>query len=83
MDILIVLLSIVSLITTLIGLYLLGEKSKHGFSIFTISLGCQFIIFYFEQKWFLVVQMIVLIIFNIRNYYKWGKENDRNNQVER
>lgn len=74
MDILSIGLQVVSLITTLIGLYLLGEKNKHGFSIFTISLACQCILFYAESKWFLVVQMIVLIIFNFRNYFKWGKE---------
>ena len=69
MDILI--LSIISLITTLIGLYLLGEKKALGFLIFTASLTCQMYIFYVEQKWFLVVQMIVLIVFNIVNYRKW------------
>jgi len=65
------LLEIISLITTLIGLYLLGEKVAVGFIIFTISLGCQIYIFYKGKNWFLVVQMIVLITFNIFNYFKW------------
>ena len=70
----ILILSIVSLITTLIGLYLLGEKKASGFVVFTISLFCQMYIFYNENKWFLVVQMIVLIVFNLINYRKWMRE---------
>lgn len=69
MDILI--FSIVSLITTLIGLYLLGEKKASGFLIFTASLACQLYIFYMQGNTFLVVQMVVLIVFNIVNYRKW------------
>ena len=76
MDILI--LSIISLITTLVGLYLLGEKKPSGFLIFTISLACQMYIFYNPNpdncdgpNWFLIIQMIVLITFNIYNYRKW------------
>ena len=72
MDILI--LSIISLITTLIGLYLLGEKRASGFLIFTISLTCQAYIFYLQTNNFLFIQMIILIIFNIWNYCKWTKE---------
>ena len=69
MDILI--FSIVSLITTLIGLYLLGEKKPSGFLIFTASLACQLYIFYMQGNTFLVLQMVVLIVFNIVNYRKW------------
>ena len=69
MDILI--LSILSLITTLIGLYLLGEKKASGFLIFTGSLMCQMYIFYSQSNWFLFFQMVVLIIFNVVNYRKW------------
>ena len=74
----ILILSIVSLITTLIGLYLLGEKKASGFLVFTLSLACQMYIFYNPDpnscdgpNWFLIVQMIVLITFNIINYRKW------------
>jgi hypothetical protein len=70
----ILILSIISLITTLIGLYHLGEKEKVGFLIFNISLICQMFIFSLQNNKFLFVQMIILIIFNIWNYYKWGKE---------
>lgn len=69
----ILILSIISLITTLIGLYLLGEKKSMGFVIFTISLACQLYIFYSQKNWFLVFQMIVLIIFNLVNYRKWER----------
>ena len=58
-------LEIVSLIATIIGLYLLGEKKALGFLIFTLSLGCQLYIFYHGENWFLVVQMIILILFNL------------------
>ena len=68
------LLEIISLITTLIGLYLLGEKRAPGFLIFTVSLACQMYIFYSKQFWFLFFQMIVLIIFNLYNYRKWIRE---------
>ena len=69
MDILII--SIISLITTIIGLYLLGEKNELGFIIFTLSLSCQMYIFWVQSNWFLVFQMIVLVVFNLRNYKKW------------
>jgi len=67
----VLILSIISLITTLIGLYLLGEKKALGFLIFTASLACQMYIFYTQKNWFLVFQMVVLIAFNIVNYRKW------------
>lgn len=70
-----VILSIISLLTTIVGLYLLGEKNKYGFVIFTVSLFCQMIIFINHENWFLVVQMIVLIIFNLFNFNKWRKED--------
>lgn len=68
-----VILSIISLGTTLVGLWFLGEKKSSGFLIFTVSLLCQIIIFYVLKNWFLVCQMIVLIVFNIYNYRKWTK----------
>jgi hypothetical protein len=62
---------ILSFTTTLIGLYLLGEKKALGFLVFTGSLVCQMYIFYEESLWFLFCQMIALIIFNVVNYRKW------------
>ncbi len=75
----ILIVSIISLVTTIIGLYLLGEKRPVGFLIFTISLTCQMYLFYIPQhrdgpNWFLIIQMIVLIIFNLWNYRKWTRE---------
>ncbi len=72
--------SIISLVTTLIGLYLLGEKKALGFVIFTISLSCQAYIFYVPDhrdgpNWFLIFQMVVLIVFNLINYRKWNTED--------
>ena len=72
MDILTI-LSILSLVTTVIGLWLLGEKRANGFLWFTGSLLCQMYIFYTQENWFLVVQMIVLIIFNVFNFIKWTR----------
>lgn len=64
-------LEIISLITTVIGLYLLGEKDAYGFLIFDISLCCQAYIFFKGKNWFLLFQMFVLIVFNTYNYFKW------------
>jgi len=69
----ILVLSIISLITTLIGLWLLGEKKSLGFVVFTGSLACQLYIFAVQKNWFLVFQMLVLIVFNLVNYRKWEK----------
>ena len=82
-----VILSIISLTTTIIVLWFLGEKKPSGFLIFTGSLLCQMVIFYMQKNWFfllcqmvifymqknwfLVAQMLVLIAFNIYNYRKW------------
>ena len=74
MDILNIIISIISLITTVVGLYYLGEKKAAGYIWFTISLTCQLYLFYISQNIFLVIQMLVLIVFNIRNYRKWKLE---------
>lgn len=64
-------LEITSLVTTIIGLYLLGEKSPYGFLVFDISLFCQFFIFARHNNYFLMFQMVVLVLFNTYNYFKW------------
>lgn len=68
-------LEIISLITTIVGLYLLGEKVAFGFILFTASIICQMFIFYLGKNWFLVIQMLVLVFFNMRNYFKWTLES--------
>lgn len=76
MDVLTI-LSIAALITTVIGLWLLGEKDRNGFMIFNVSLLCQLYIFYKQNNWFLFAQMIILIIFNTINFSKWkGDKNE-------
>ena len=64
-------IEIISLITTIIGLYMLGEKIPLGFVMFTVSVLCQLYIFLKGQNWFLSIQMIILAIFNMWNYFKW------------
>lgn len=64
-------LEAVSLVTTIIGLYFIGEKDAIGFLVFDVSLCCQIYIFCKNKNWFLVCQMIVLILFNTYNYIKW------------
>jgi hypothetical protein len=65
-------IEISSLITTIIGLYLLGEKNSFGFILHSVSVACQSYIFYKNKNWFLIVQMAILFVFNIWNYIKWG-----------
>lgn len=69
-----IIISMVSLITTVIGLYYLGIKKAAGYIWFTISLSCQMYLFYISENIFLVIQMIILIILNIKNYRKWKEE---------
>ena len=71
----IIIISAISLITTLIGLYYIGEKNKWGFVHHTISVAIQGYLFFVLQNWFLVIQMIILAAFNVRNYYKWRSED--------
>lgn len=70
----VILISIVSLLTTIIGLYYIGEKDKRGFVYHTISIVCQGYLFLIISNWFLVFQMVILAVFNIRNYLKWRNE---------
>lgn len=69
-----VVLEILSLITTIVGLYLLGKKDKYGFIVFDLSLICQMYIFYTQNNTFLIFQMVVLIVFNTINFVKWRKD---------
>ena len=73
----VILISAVSLITTLIGLYYIGEKNKWGFVYHTVSVTIQGYLFFVLNNWFLVIQMVILSIFNIRNYLLWRKDDVR------
>lgn len=73
-----IIISIISLLTTIVGLWYLGEKKKAGYVWFTVSLCCQAYLFYLVENYFLILQMGVLILFNIKNYLKWKKEETTN-----
>jgi hypothetical protein len=64
-------IGIVSFVTTLIGLYLLGEMNAWCHIIFIVSYVGQIYIFYKTKQWFLIIQMISLTIFAVINYVKW------------
>lgn len=64
-------LGVVSLLLTIIALFLVGEKEAVGWPIFLASYVIQIYVFYKTKQKFLVVQMIVLSFFAIYNYSKW------------
>lgn len=69
-----VVLGIISLISTIIGIYYVSEKKAVGFLLYTISLACQYKIFLDQENWFLVFQMLLLIALNLYTYFKWMRE---------
>jgi nicotinamide riboside transporter PnuC len=73
------LLGMIVLILTIIAMYLLGLKEKFSYVIFTISQAIQIYIFYDKKQGFLILTMIILIVLNIVNYFKWGRSNDSKN----
>jgi len=73
----VILISSISIITTIIGLYYVSEKLKAGFIYYTISLLCQAILFAFQKNWLLVLQMLVLICSNMYVFWKWRKDEKR------
>ena len=75
----ILILSLISFVTTVIGLWYISEKKSIGFVYFTVSLITQAIIFYSINNNLLVVQMLVLIGFNIYNFFKWRKDGNIRN----
>ena len=64
-------IGIVSFASTLIGLYLLGEKNAWCHIVFIGSYSAQIYIFYKTKQWFLIFQMVALTVFGIYNYFKW------------
>lgn len=70
-----ILIQVISLLTTIVGLYLVGEKIKWGFIFYNVSLLCQ--IYLFFGSYIIVVQLILLIIFNVYNFRKWKKGEDK------
>lgn len=66
---------VISLISTIIGMYFVSKKMKSGLVYYTVSLVVQLILFTMESKWFLVVQMLVLIASNGYVYWKWREDD--------
>ena len=66
---------IISLITTIIGMYYVAKKIKTGFIYYSISLIAQLVLFTLLSNWFLVLQMIVLLSSNVYIYWKWRKDD--------
>lgn len=64
-------LEIASFILTIIALYLLSLPNVHTFTVFGISMMVQMIIFYKTKQLFLFMQMVVILLFNIYNYWSW------------
>jgi len=75
MDVLVISLSVVSLLSTIIGLSYLGDKNARGFLFFTLSLFFQGVMFFMQSNWFLVFQMFILVVFNLITYLKWTEDN--------
>jgi hypothetical protein len=64
-------LGIISLALTLISLYFVGEKIAIGWLIFIISYIIQIYVFYKTKQLFLIIQMAILSLFSVYNYFKW------------
>jgi hypothetical protein len=81
MDILYIVLAIISIFTTIGGLYALGEKYKSGFMLYNISLGCQIYLFCVAAsdsiivRTIIFIQLLILFVFNFRNFFKWRGED--------
>lgn len=74
MDILELIISIISLTTTMVGLYYISNKKEVGFIYYIISIICQMYLFYIAKNTFLVIQMLILTICNIISYIKWRND---------
>jgi hypothetical protein len=64
-------LEIVSFGLTIIALYLLSLPNRNTFIIFAISMLVQMVIFYNKEMWFMFMQMVVILGFNIYSYKTW------------
>lgn len=67
-------LEVVSFLLTILAMYLVGVPSKHCFTVFCVSQLLQIIIFSYDKRWFLILQMVALIVFNVINYFRWRKQ---------
>ena len=61
----------VAFILTCVALLLLRFQNSNGWIVFLPSYLIQIIIFWETRQWFLLLQMIVLLLFSLLNYFKW------------
>lgn len=64
-------LEIASFILTIVALYLLSLPNIHTFTVFAVSMVIQMRIFYKTKQLFLFMQMVVILFFNVYNYWSW------------
>lgn len=67
-------LGAITFIATLIAMYLVGKPDIKCYAFFCIGQSISIYIFYTTGQWFLILQMVGLIIFNIVNYFKWKRQ---------
>jgi len=67
-------LGAITFIATLIAMYLVGKPSIKCYAVFCIGQLISIYIFYATKQWFLILQMVSLIVFNIVNYFRWKKQ---------
>ena len=64
-------LEVASFGLTILALYLLSLPNIHTFTVFAISMFVQMVIFYKTKQPFLFAQMVVILLFNVYNYWSW------------
>ncbi len=62
-------------ILTCVALFMLRKQITKGWIVFLPSYVLQMIIFYHQKNWFLLIQMIVLFVLSLINYFEWEKNN--------
>ena len=67
-------LGLISFVLTIVALCFLGIPNKWCYGFFTVSMIIQGIVFHRTKQWWLMVQMAVLIIFNVINYIRWTSQ---------
>lgn len=67
-------LGFISLLLSVVALYLLSIPNISCYILFLISFVVQVIIFYRTKQWFLVFQMFIFFSFNLFVYIEWIKK---------
>jgi len=71
-----VILGAIAFILTCIALYMLRKQNRYGWIVFLPSYAVQIIIFLYIKNWFLLVQMIVLFVLSLSNFFEWRKNEN-------